>query len=216
VNVDRGGVEDLELNRPANAVCLGDDVAYIQVSLDGSTNVLMRRSMATGVETVLHESVSPNHLDRSPDASKIAFVEMGKAEARVLTMPASGGAAAVATTTPVETFQLRSFIRIPGVMWRPDGKELLVVRGYADKPDEYAFFRVEPGGGAEAEVGRMRVPHFQSGYFGLLRFSLSPDGKTVAFQQHSGTISQMWAIDNLLAFVQSGATHRAPGLRPAR
>jgi hypothetical protein len=27
-------------------------------------------------------------------------------------------------------------------------------------------------------------------------------------------LSQMRAIDNLLAFIQSGATHRAPGLRP--
>jgi Tol biopolymer transport system component len=165
---------------------------------------------------VLHESVSPNHLDRSPDGTKIAFIEVGKSEARVLTMPVSGGEAAVAATAPVETFQLRSFIRIRGVMWLPDGKELLVVRGSADKPDEYAFIRVAPGGGPGAEVGRMRVPHFETGYFGLLRFSLSPDGKSVAFQQHSGTVSQFWAIDNLLAFVQSGATHRAPGLRPAR
>jgi hypothetical protein len=119
-------------------------------------------------------------------------------------------------TIPVETFELRSFIRMPGVMWLPDGKHLLVVRGFADRENEYAFVRVAPGGDPETEIGRLRVPHFQTGYFGLLRFSLSPDGKSVAFQQHTGTVSQMWAIDNLLAFIQSGATHRAPSLRPAR
>src|SRR4030095_9575216 len=100
--------------------------------------------------------------------------------------------------------------RLPGVMWLPDGKELLIARGYPDREDEYTFVRVASDGSSQVEVGQMRVPHFQNGFYGLLRFSLSPDGKSVAFQQHSGTVSQMWGIDNLLAFIRSGATHQAP------
>jgi tetratricopeptide (TPR) repeat protein len=95
VDLERGGVEDLELTRPVHAVCLSSEIIYIQQSLDGATNVLMRRSLDTGAEAVLHESVSPNHLDRSPDGSAIAFLEMGKTEARVLAIPSRGGDAVV-------------------------------------------------------------------------------------------------------------------------
>jgi len=210
-DLESGSLEDLDLPRAVNAVCLGDDIVYVQESPDGSATTLMRRSLHTGTDAVLHGGpVSANHLALSPDGERLAFMEWGETEARVMTIDAEGGEPVVAATTPVETFAQRSFTRMPGLMWSRDGRDLLLVRGVEGSDGEWAFVRVAESGGTQTELGRMRTAEFPTGFYGLLRFSLSPDGKTVAFQQNTGTVSQMWAIDNLLAFIQTGKTHQAP------
>jgi hypothetical protein len=39
-----------------------------------------------------------------------------------------------------------------------------------------------------------------------LHYSLHPDGTRLAFERHAGFIAQVWAIDNLMAVIQSGAS----------
>ncbi|HSC29796.1 MAG TPA: protein kinase, partial [Vicinamibacterales bacterium] len=196
LDLAHGGVEPLTLNSAVNAVCLGADIVYVQQNPDGRTRTLMRRSTGTGTDAVLHAaSVSDSPLARSPDGSRIAFMEWGETEARVMTMSASGGEAVEVATTPVERFAARSFTRLPGVMWLPGGRDLLIVRGADGRQGEWDFIRVSADGGAETRIGRMRTEEFETGFYGIMHLRLSADGTMVAFHQNTGTVSQMWAID---------------------
>ena len=67
--------------------------------------------------------------------------------------------------------------------------------------------RREPLDGSPAtEAGRFRLPSFEHAIVGSLNYTLHPTGNRVAFERHAGFVAQVWAIDNLMAFIQSGAS----------
>jgi len=60
-------------------------------------------------------------------------------------------------------------------------------------------------GTAASAVARMRLPAYEGGFRAAWNYSLHPDSSRIAFERHSGLVSQVWAIDNLLSFIHSGA-----------
>jgi hypothetical protein len=59
-------------------------------------------------------------------------------------------------------------------------------------------------------MGRMPLPIYKGGTFGSGWYQLHPNGSRIAFQRHSGTVSQYWAIDNLAQFIRSGGSIAVP------
>jgi serine/threonine protein kinase len=221
VDVDRGGIERLPLESPHRVVCLGDEIAYYQQPAV-EPHLLLRRSLATGAETVLFGGPGTSGdplartLARSPDGTMLAFEVTGGEEARLTVVPSQGGEAVVVATSPVHGASLRT--EFWGVMWLPNSRELLVVRpadfarALEDDSPEVVLWRVSADGTSSEEVARMRLPAFEGGSVGAGHFSMNPDGSRIAFERHRGTVAQIWAIDNLLPFIQSGASAAAgPG-----
>jgi hypothetical protein len=97
-----------------------------------------------------------------------------------------------------------------GIMWLPDRKSLLVarpsdVRAWGEPAPEITFWRVPLDGTAASAAARMRLPAYEGGFRAAWNYSLHPDGSRIAFERHSGLVAQVWAIDNLLSFIRSGA-----------
>jgi hypothetical protein len=131
-------------------------------------------------------------------------------------LPSAGGQAKVVTTSPIHRAGPRLQDEFHGIMWLPDGKGLLVARPsdvqFWNEPDpEITFWRVPLDGPPVSAVARMRLPAPTYRTRNLVtspvawHYSLHPDGSRIAFERHSGLIAQVWAIDNLLPFIRSGA-----------
>jgi serine/threonine protein kinase/Tol biopolymer transport system component len=216
VNLDRGGAERLPISA-SRAVCTseGRDVVYLRGLGQGQFDVV-RRSNVTGADTKLHDGpASELDLARSPDGTRIAFVEMRDNEARLVVMPSTGGEAVTVATSPRKPILGRLVHEFHGYMWLPTGDALLVARasGGDDTAPEVTLWRVWLDGTAATEAGRMRLPSYPGGVVGSLNYSLRPDGTRIAFERHAGSVSQFWAIDNLAQFIQSGASVAVPDLR---
>ena len=213
VNLDRGGAEPVPV-LAAQAVCVGGgpDIVYLRPQGQDRLDVV-RRSLVSGVETRLHEGPA-NHLGlaRSPDGSRIAFVETRDAEARLVVMPSTGGDTVTVATSPRIPVIGRLLHEFQGFMWLPAGDGLLIVRGSpsADPSPEVTLWRALLDGSPAAVVGRMRLPAYQGGFLGSLNYALHPSGSGIAFERHAGTVGQYWAIDNLAQFIQSGAAVAVP------
>ncbi len=216
MNLEHGGAERLPLADPLRAVCVGngDVIVYLRPqSRTERTIQVVRRSLATGAESTLATGEFGITLSRSPDAKSIAFFRNSEIESQkqkeLLVMPWTGGAAVSVATFPVFQGVNRFFSNIHGLMWLPDGNALLVasVPDRADMEEaspEVTLRRVPLAGGPVSVVGRMHLPAFARAYFGSAHYSLHPDGSRIAFTRHAGVVSEVWAIDNLLQFIQSG------------
>lgn len=210
VDLKQGGAERVPLADPQRVLCLGegDDIVYLQgPSLLGGPQRIVRRSLATGAEKTLYEGqLSPYQVTRSLDGTKVAFVQIDTSEAHLMVMPATGGEPRSVATSPLSRQFGRVRTEFQAFMWLPDGDTLLIVRGPGNpSPEELVTFsRLAVDSGVETEVGRMRLPAFEGGFYGAVRYSLHPRGSQVAFQLHAGSLRQVWAIDNLLQFIQSG------------
>ncbi len=217
VNVDRGGAERLPVIS-SRAVCLKDgrDVVYLEHESKQGSRSVVRRSLATGLETTLYGGpILQPHLARSKDGSHIAFVAMGTNDARLLVMPSTGGEAATVASSPLApgSWTLRS--EFVGLMWLTAGNELLVCRrtggkDAADASPEVTFSRVPVDGRPGRQVGQMRLPAYANGFYGSWNYSLHPNGSHIAFERHSGLVNQYWAIDNLMQFIRSGTSIAEP------
>ncbi len=209
VDLERGGTERVPLADPQRVLCLGEghDIVYQQTASGGPQRIV-RRSLATGAEKTLYEGQLAE-LTRSPDGTKIAFVQIDTSEAHLMVMPTTGGEPRSVATSPVSRQFGRVWTGFQAAMWLPDGDALLVVR-QPENPSpeqlrpEVTFARVAIDSGVETQVGRVRLPAFEGGFYGALHYSLHPRGSHVAFQRHAGLVAQVWAIDNLLQFIQSG------------
>jgi hypothetical protein len=98
-----------------------------------------------------------------------------------------------------------------GFMWLPDGTGLVVARqspaDSAEVTSPYiTFWRAPLDGAAATEIGRMRLPAFQGAGYGSWNYQLHPSGSRLVFERHAGSVAQVWAIDNLLPFIRSGAS----------
>ena len=210
VPLDRGGVEPIVTESVVGIGCSDDgrDMAYIPgrgLPAPIGRGVI-RRSLATGEETILHEGMAA-HLQRSPDGRRLAFVQIGETEAQLVVMPVEGGTPVVLATSPVG---LRKAGDFHGATWLADGTGLLVARSNSAemaKPDpEITLWRVPLAGVPATEAGRFRLPAFDRAIIGSFNYTLHPSGNRLAFERHTGFVAQVWAIDNLMAFIQSGAT----------
>jgi serine/threonine protein kinase len=215
VDVQRGLAEPLPLVEPSKILCLddGDDIVYLQgVAFAGRGQRIIRRSLGTGLEETLYEG--DLHLEsRSLDGSLIVFDERDGEESRLMILSAAGGAARPIASAPLVRGYGRAWSPLAGAVWEPQGESLLIIRRDANAgPDEMApevtLSRLEPDTGLETEVGRFRLPGAEGGFFGARSYTLSADGSRLAFQRHLGLAAEVWAIDGLLDFIQSG--ERAP------
>ena len=78
---------------------------------------------------------------------------------------------------------------------------------------ELRILRVPLDGRPASEVGRLRLPAYQKAIYGSLEYNIHPSGTRMVFTRHAGLVSQVWAIDRLLAFIQSGAPISARQIR---
>jgi len=219
LSLDRGGAERLWTGSVPRAVCVGDggEIVYLRGGSGPDARQVVHRSLASGGETTLYAGTDGFSLHRSPDGSKIAFVGISGNEGRLLVMPSRGGPAATVATSPTYPSGPRRWTEFQGVMWLPNGEALLVARysseqasALASNPDirdpEVIFWRVPLDSVPASEVGRMGLPAYERAFVGAVNYSLHPDGSRIAFQRHAGLKAQVWAIDNLLPFIRSGAT----------
>jgi Tol biopolymer transport system component len=209
VDVQLGGSELLDFAHEPfmPIVCVNGDsreLVYLaprNPSTDGASRVI-RRSLVTGAATTLYDGATRG-VTRSRDGSMIGFTARVDGEDQEMVMPSRGGSAATVATVAG---------KITGrPMWLPNGNGLLVVKASdsqspGEVSPEVTLWRVPFDGAPQTEVGRVRLPPYQNADFGAGHFSLDPEGTHVAFERHAGTFAQVWAIDNLLPFIQGGAS----------
>ena len=213
VDLERGGAQHLDLEDPWRVQCLGsaEEVVYIRSvkkAGDLDTNHIVRRSLTSGEETILYEG-KVDLLGCSADGAQISFVEKDETEGRLFVMSSSGGDPVTIAVSPTYPWMGRRWSEFRGAMWTSDGEALIVVRGGrmegADAPSpEVTLWRYPLDGGEPTEVGAMQVPSTETGFVGTLNYSLHPDESSIAFERHVGFVAQVWAMDELLPFIQSG------------
>ena len=108
----------------------------------------------------------------SPDGSQIAFLRGSADAAGIYLVPSRGGAER-------KILDLRPD-RYYALDWSADGKHIAFAKRET-AVDPYCVYLLSPADGAQRQV---TFPAKQT--FGDLRFSISPDGKRLAFIRHSG------------------------------
>jgi hypothetical protein len=220
VSITTGGAERLPV-KPASqgpALCVANnDLLYVAPHQVGQPIQLVRRHTADGTERIAYTSIVYQdfrpwlQLYRSPDGSRIAILTqpfgfpwgiIRRNGSKLVVMSAAGG-------EPLEV--PGTWTAIHGIMWLPNGRELLVARESEGEPaegtsPEITFWRVPINGGSAVESGRMRVPAMDA-QWGSEYYSLHPSGSRIVFEaMGDGPGTQLWAIDNMLAFIKSGKT----------
>jgi serine/threonine protein kinase/Tol biopolymer transport system component len=216
VDLEHGGAERLPMEETVWLVRdLGEGEQLLARSIEQGKldlNQVVRRSSATGEETILYEG--PVDLLRcSADGTRFSFVEKAETEGRLRVMPADGGDPLTLATSPIHDWTRWRWTEFQGAMWTPDGQALLVVRGARGEEADPTLWRHPIDGGEATELGSLSLPESETAYLGTFNHSLHPDGTRIAFDYHAGFVAQMWAIDGLLPFIQSG---ESPGLLASR
>jgi len=213
VDLDRGGAERLPI-AGWPVVCTGEGQgAFFDASGPGDEARLLLRSLSTGEEATLYEGrISARYLlNGSPDGRRIAFVALDDDEGRLMVSTDGGEPRSIATSRVAEG----SWTEFRGVMWSADGEHVIVVRGplfdsIPPENPEMTLWRQSLDGTTSEEVGRFRLPAFENAWYGANSYGLRADGSQIVFQRHTGTVMQRWAVDNLLEFIQSGASAQLP------
>ena len=215
VRVKDASVEKLPISDVRHLVCVGDtnDIIYVTTG----RGAIVRRASVSGRETTLFEGTT-RAIARSTDGTRLAFVVMDPngRDARLVTMPATGGA--VTDLMPVGTIPAGPR-RVPVIFdlaWMPGDDRLLVAaheEGFTSidvrpdiAPDGVEWlWEVPLTGGSPRRIGNLRMGKMEGrSYYGINQLTLHPDGKQLAFQRHEGFVSQTWALDNLLQFIKAG------------
>jgi serine/threonine protein kinase/Tol biopolymer transport system component len=213
VNVADGTVQPIDLSDPLRVICGDNERSVVYASAPGlgtgGTTRIARRDLATGDETQLvNGPVIAAQLQRSTDGAKIGFVEINGDSARIVVMPVTGGEPSF--TSGVNLSRAFGQVSVDAdFMFTPDGTGLVVVRDLPpDRPGTQATRSIvwfEPFDGSPARrIASLEMPEVENAWFGSMSFALHPDGSTFAFERHTGTAIQDWAIDNLQQFIQSG------------
>jgi serine/threonine protein kinase len=213
VNTEHGRTEQVSVVAEATtpALCVGNDndLLYVGARKPSEPSRILRRSLLTGAESLVYRG-PPARLEfaRSPDGSRIAILTRPRTglvewngDVQLVTVTVAGGPA---LTVP------GVWTGVHGFTWMPDGMSVLVARqSPADSSDvtspEITFWRVPLDGKAATEIGRMRLPPHTNSFYGSWNYRVHPSGSRIVFERHAGLVSQVWAIDNLLSFIQSGA-----------
>jgi serine/threonine protein kinase len=212
VQLNRGHVDEIDMGlRPSRPVCIGDAMIYLRYNGPDSASIV-RRTFATGGEVTLFRGATGG-LFRSPKADRVAFNVLTDSD-RVYVMSLHGGEPKLVATAPALPPGPLVLSEIQGVMWTPDGDALLLARTplaqvSAESP-EVVFWRVPINGALATEAGRMRLPAHKGAMWGANNYSLHTSGRSIAFERNAGFVAQEWAIDNLMAFIQSGRSVAAP------
>ena len=167
----------------------GKSLVYEQDPSDDRC-VVVRRNLETGEENELIGVSSPRSIDAealSPDGRRLALLinDWETVDAWSLqVMPADGG-------EPRELLRLEDPEYISGVVglvWTPDGRELLFGTGVWGSP-ERTLWRIPAAGGERKKLGVAME--------GLGRLSIHPDGSRIAFSAGSNN-AEVWAMENFL------------------
>ena len=140
---------------------------------------LVRRDLVTGDETELHRSKKEiGGPDLSPDGNWLAFHDHGKDS--IVVMSADGGEPreVVHLDEAELTEENQGF-----ATWTPDGKNLL----FSKRTSE--IWRVNVETGKQERIGP-EIP-------GLVRATMQPDGKRIAFTTYKKS-SELWVMENFL------------------
>ncbi len=193
----------------------GDAVQRARWSRDGSALFLLRadygrsgtkgqeswisvRDLKTGQETELYRESAPapvgdqllNDLTVSPDGALLAFTVQRDKVKRVLTLPASGGAAREVVRTN-DDLEVPNFASLS---WTPDGREIVFVKGHAAvaggnaRGAQLELWAVPLTGGQPRPLGLSAE--------GLLRIQVHASTRQIVFQSGIRT-QEVWAIENL-------------------
>jgi hypothetical protein len=169
---------------------------------------IVRRLLVTGKEdTVFRGPAAALFFARSPDGRRIAIIPQSQP-----------GSVLAKGDVPLFLLSLRTWdvTNVRGDWsgaraWLPGSDGLLLAKkSLADSANsvspELTLWRAPLDGRARLEIARMRLPAYQNARFGAHSFSINPAGTQMAFERHAGAVWQMWAIDNLLPFIRSGAS----------
>jgi len=161
-------------------------------SEDKYSDSIFRRDLGTGQEELVYESPeslniwsSPTEI--SPDGKELA-ITVGEQMPKPRTMPESikivplgGGTVRTLVTVPAP-------VTLDWARWAPAGKRIVFLKGLSDKETE--IWSVPSAGGNPTKI-ELQVPHPAS-------FSLSPDGRQIAFQAGGKGTPQVWVMENVL------------------
>jgi serine/threonine protein kinase/dipeptidyl aminopeptidase/acylaminoacyl peptidase len=209
VNLERGGAQRIPVAAASGSSVLcvqHNDLLYTAVAGPGLPARIIRRSAATEAETIVFE-IPARHLEfaRSPDGTRIAILPQGESRwwhAFPFFIVPTGGGAIRKLNGP--------WGAVHGFSWLPDASGLLVARqvptdsGNVTNP-EVALWSVPLNGAPPKVHGSMRLPSHAQSYYGSWHYGVDPTGSHLVFERHAGFTSQVWAIDNLEAFIKSGA-----------
>jgi len=215
VNVANGTVQPIDLSDPLRVICGDNERSVVYMSAPGlgagGPTRIARRDLETGDETELASGqITSLELQRSPDGAKIGFIEVNGDSARIVVMPVTGGEPSF--TSGVKLSRAFGQVSVDAdFMFTPDGTGLFVVRELPpDRPGRQATRSIvwfEPFDGSPARrIASLEMPDVENAWYGSRSFALHPDGSTFAFERHTGTAMQDWAIDNLQQFIQSGVS----------
>ena len=149
---------------------------------------VVRYDLSSGEETLLHaDSVSTGYrLALSPDGQMIAFTTFTRAVVdpetkqsarnrnRILVMPTDGRGEA---REVFKTEWPHHLERGASIVWTPDGRGVLFVRGEQDKP--HVLSRVSADGGPVTDLGRFAC---DQGDCTLRNLQIHPDGRRIALE----------------------------------
>jgi Tol biopolymer transport system component len=152
---------------------------------------VVERELVSGAERDVYSAAGLVAFEVSPDGRTIAVrVRRPQADPNVMVVPVAGGEAREVlgpTRGP-------SGVQAGSMAWMPDGRAVLVTKREGDAPTELWYVPVAGGSPykvqiAESEWSRDFAPDG--------RFSLSPDGRTIAYV--SGALAaEVWAIENVV------------------
>ena len=204
----------LAQNGYLGALCVGDGQEVVYRPTGGNPYVvpgsIVRRSLASGRETTLYEGAFAP-LVRSMDGTRLAFAASDPASGRriLVTMSAEGGDVS-ADLLPADIRQPPQVVN--NAVWMPGGDRLLI--SVRDAGEGYNWTQmlqvpfwlwdVPLTGAAPRKLGLLPLPKVEGTYYGPSSFSVHPNGKLLAFENHEGLVQQTWALDNLFQFIKAG------------
>jgi Tol biopolymer transport system component len=135
----------------------------------------LRRELETGQEKVLLEAWN-NSMAVSPDGRQLAVAT----DKELKLIPAAGG-------EPRGLLTVAAPESLSSVAWRPDGRQLLFLRGSAQPFD---LWRISAEGGQPQRIGPLPE--------GTLGLRVHPDGQRLAFTAGEPGKSEVWVLENFL------------------
>ena len=199
----------------------GSRIAYVitrpnftRATYDGEIHVI--NSDGTNDVALTHSEASDYHPRWSPDGKRIAFLSDRGAKTAVYTIPADFGEASPLTDEPTA---IRDF------EWSPDGRTIVFNRSDDPGAEEKRRSKEKDDArvvGANPHYSRLYAIDVESrqirrlieGPFSVWGFSISPDGRTIAFDRSPGAgLDDQYRTD-IFVMPMSGGEPRALVTRP--
>lgn len=194
----------------------GSHIAYVitrpnftRATYDGEIHVI--NIDGTNDVTLTHSAASDYHPRWSPDGKRIAFLSDRGTKTGVYTISVEAGEASALTDEPAA---IRDF------EWAPDGREIVFIRPDDPTADEKRRSKEHDDARVAGEnprysrlyaidVESRHVRRLTDGAYSVWSFSISPDGRTIAFDRSSGAgLDDLYRTD-LYVMPMSGGEPKA-------